>query len=58
VSVISIMVVENDPARLADLTLAFGEHEDLAILSAVSKRETALKQLALLPDVLLLNPDG
>lgn len=57
-SVISIMIVENDPDRLAALTSAFGEHDDLAVLSAVLKRETALKQLALLPDVLLLNPDG
>jgi DNA-binding NarL/FixJ family response regulator len=58
VSVISIVIVENDPDRLAALTSAFGEHEDLTVLSAVSKRETALKQLALLPDVLLLNPEG
>ena len=57
-SVISIMIVENDADRLAALTSAFGEHEDLTVLSAVSKRETALKQLELHPDVLLLNTDG
>jgi DNA-binding NarL/FixJ family response regulator len=58
VSIISIMIVENDPARLDVLSSAFGEHEDLTVLSAVSKRETALKQLVLLPDVLLLNAEG
>jgi DNA-binding NarL/FixJ family response regulator len=58
VSMISTLIVENDPARLAALSTAFGEHEDLTVLSAVSKRETALKQLTLLPDVLLLNADG
>lgn len=52
------MIVENDADRLAALTSAFGEHEDLTVLSAVSKRETALKQLELHPDVLLLNTDG
>jgi DNA-binding NarL/FixJ family response regulator len=54
---ISIMIVDNDSDRLASLSSAFGGHEDLTVLSAVSKREAALKQLTLLPDILLLNAD-
>lgn len=56
-SEITTMIVDNDPDRLASLTSAFGLHEDLRVVSSVSKRETALKQLSLQPDIMLLNSD-
>ena len=56
-SMVSIMILDNDPVRMAALTTAVDAHGDLKIVSAVSKRETAFKQLATEPDVILLNTD-
>ncbi len=56
-NVISIMIVDNDPDRAAALFSSLGTHEDLKVLSSVSKREIALKQLSLGPDVVLLYAD-
>lgn len=55
--VISIMIVENDAGRLEKLNASLNSHLDLKVVSAVTKRETAIKQLTLGPDVILLNPD-
>jgi DNA-binding NarL/FixJ family response regulator len=54
---VSIMILDNDPVRMTALATAFDAHGDLKIASAVSKRETAFKQLAIEPDVILLNTD-
>lgn len=56
-SMVSIMILDNDPVRMTALATAFDAHGDLKIASAVSKRETAFKQLAIEPDVILLNTD-
>jgi DNA-binding NarL/FixJ family response regulator len=56
-SMISIMIVDNDPARMETLTAAFATHSDLRIVAAVNKRETAVKQLSLAPDIMLLNAE-
>jgi len=47
VSMVSIMILDNDPVRMTALATAFDAHGDLKIASAVSKRETAFKQLAI-----------
>jgi len=54
---ISIMIVESDASRLEQLNSALDAHLDLQVVSAVTKRETAIKQLTLAPQVILLNPD-
>jgi DNA-binding NarL/FixJ family response regulator len=51
------MIVDNDPARMEMLTSAFAMHSDLRIAAAVNKRETAIKQLSLSPDIMLLNSE-
>jgi DNA-binding NarL/FixJ family response regulator len=56
-STITISVVDNDPVRLEKHVAAFGLQPDLKVVSAVSKRETAVKQLSLAPDIMLLNAD-
>jgi len=58
VSLISIMIVDSDPTRTAALSSAFGSTGDLKVVSSVSRREAALKQLTLAPDVLLLDAEG
>ena len=55
---VSIMILDNDPVRMTALATAFDAHGELKIVSAVSKRETAFKQLATEPDVILLNTDA
>jgi two-component system response regulator DegU len=56
VSAIRIMIVDNDAVQVETLQAAFN-HQDFEIVSIVSGRETAIKQLSLAPDILLLNPD-
>lgn len=54
-AVISIMIVDNDPARLERLAAAFRLHEDLRVAAAVTSRERSIKQLMLAPSVIVLN---
>lgn len=54
---ISIMIVDNDLSRADSLAEAFSVHEDIKLLPAVAKRETALRKLSPEPDVILLNDD-
>jgi DNA-binding NarL/FixJ family response regulator len=54
---INVMIVDNDSVRMERLTAAFGLQKDLNIISVVSKRETAIKQLSLAPEIMLLNAD-
>ena len=55
--IINIMIVENDAGRLEKLSSALNVHQDIKVVSAVTKRETAIKQLSCEPDIILLNPD-
>ena len=56
-SMISMMIVDNDPARMDMLTTSFKMHGDINIVAIVTKREAALKQLSLAPDIMLLHAD-
>jgi DNA-binding NarL/FixJ family response regulator len=56
-SVIRIMIAEKVPDQLQALSAALAKYEDIDILSSVSTRETAMKQLSNVPDILLLDPD-
>ncbi len=53
---IRIMVVENDPVQQQALTAVFAAQNDIEIISTVTSRETAIKQLTGTPDILILNP--
>lgn len=54
---ISIMIVGNNATQTETLKSALAKNEGIEVISAVSSRETAVKQLAGKPDVILLNPD-
>ncbi|HUI44966.1 MAG TPA: response regulator transcription factor [Nitrospirota bacterium] len=54
---IRIMIVENDQAELQAVLSAFNKEVDVEVVSTVSTRESAIKQLSLTPDVLILDPD-
>ncbi len=54
---ISVMLVDSDPARTEALAAAFRLQKDLQVLSSVTRRETAIKQLSLAPDVMVLNDE-
>jgi DNA-binding NarL/FixJ family response regulator len=54
---ISIMIVGNNATQAETLKSALAKNEGIEVISAVSSRETAVKQLAGKPDVILLNPD-
>ena len=54
-SIISIMIAENDPAQIQTLSSVLSKQDELEIISTVSTRETAIKQLSSTPDILLLN---
>jgi DNA-binding NarL/FixJ family response regulator len=51
------MIAENDPAQLQTVMSALQRDGDIEVISTVSTRETAIKQLSSAPDVMLLNPD-
>jgi len=51
------MIVEHDGGRLEKINNALNSHLDLKVVSAVTKRETAIKQLSLAPKIIMLNPD-
>ncbi len=54
---IRIMVAEPDAAVMQSLVSVFSKQDGFEIISSVSTRETAIKQLSTDPDILLLNPD-
>ncbi len=55
-SAIRIMILDNDDKQVE--TLKHGlDHEEFEVLSTVSSRESAIKQLAMSPDIIILNPD-
>jgi DNA-binding NarL/FixJ family response regulator len=51
------MIVENDQAELQAVLSAFNKEVDIEVVSTVSTRESAIKQLSMTPDVLILDPD-
>ncbi len=56
-SAIRIMIVDNDPGHVETIKGALNNHEDFEILSVVTTRETALKQIAVGADIIILNPE-
>lgn len=54
---IRIMIAENDQAELQAVLSAFNKEVDIEVVSTVSTRESAIKQLSMTPDVLILDPD-
>jgi two-component system response regulator DegU len=54
---IRIMLAENDPVQAQALATVLSRQDGLEIISTVSSRETAVKQLSGLPDIMLLNLD-
>ena len=55
-SEISIMIVESDPVQQKALADLLARQDTMAVISTVSTRETAIKQLSSAPDILILNP--
>ncbi len=55
-SAIRIMIADNDAGQVEALRASLN-HDDFEILSVVSARETAIKQLSIEPDIILLNPE-
>ncbi len=56
-SVIRIMIVNSDQAQIEAVAAALGKQEDIDVISSVTSRETAIKQLSGTPDVMLLSPE-
>ena len=53
---INIMIAENDPGLQQALCDALSDRAGINVISTVSTRETAIKQLLLNPDIILLDP--
>ncbi len=51
------MIADNDAEEVETLKAAFNQQGELEVLSVVSARESAIKQLSSEPDILILNPD-
>ena len=56
-SKICIMIADNDPSQAEVLTAALSRHEDFEVVSSVTSRETAIKQLTSETHILMLNPE-
>ncbi len=54
---IRIMIADNDAEEVETLKAALDQQGELEVLSIVSARESAIKQLSSEPDILILNPD-
>jgi len=53
---IRIMLVESDPVHQQELAAVFAAQTDIEVISMVTTRETAVKQLSTVPDILFLSP--
>jgi DNA-binding NarL/FixJ family response regulator len=51
------MIVNNDQGQIEAVAAALGKQEDIDVISSVTSRETAIKQLSSAPDVMLLSPE-
>jgi DNA-binding NarL/FixJ family response regulator len=56
-SIIRIMIVASESDQLQELSAALDQQDSMGIISFVSSRETALKQLTSGPDIILLEPE-
>ena len=56
-SAIRIMIVDNDQAQMDSVAATLRKQEDFDVISTVSARETAIKQLSGAPDIMLLSPE-
>jgi len=56
-SSLRIMVAESNPIQQQALMDVLTKEQDIEVISTVSTRETAIKQLSGYPDILILNPD-
>jgi len=56
-SAMRIMIAENDSIQQQALVNVLANEGDMEVISVVSTRETAIKQLSSSPDILILNPD-
>ncbi len=54
---IRVMIADNDAAQLQIVSSALSRDGEIEVISAVSTRETAIKQLSSSPDIMVLNPD-
>jgi DNA-binding NarL/FixJ family response regulator len=54
---IRVMIAENDPAQRELLSALLNKKDSIDIISIVSSRENALKQVTACPDIILFNPD-
>jgi NarL family two-component system response regulator LiaR len=54
---IRIMIAEHNPGQLQALSAALAKEDTIEIISTVSTRETVIKQLSSVPDILILNPE-
>ncbi len=54
---IRLMIVDNDPGQVETIKSALDHNEDFEILSVVTTRETAIKQISVGPDIVILNPE-
>jgi DNA-binding NarL/FixJ family response regulator len=56
-SLIRILVVDNNSGQSEALTASLKKHLDFEIVGVTSTRESALRMLSLLPDIVILNPE-
>jgi len=55
--IITVMIVDSSAARVEPLRTGLSKNEGIEVISVVSTRESAIKQLSGKPDVILLNPE-
>jgi len=51
------MIVESDPSALQTVVTALGKEGNFDVIATASSRESAIKQLTGMPDIVILNPD-
>ncbi len=56
-SVIRILVADNNSGQVEALTAALKKQPDFEVVGVAATRENALRQLSILPDIIILNPD-
>jgi len=54
---IRAMIVESDPSALQTVVTALGKEGNFDVIATASSRESAIKQLTGMPDIVILNPD-
>ncbi|HYA88776.1 MAG TPA: response regulator transcription factor [Nitrospirota bacterium] len=54
---IQIMIADNDQAQIDAVSASLTKLGSFEVISTATGRETAIKQLSIAPDIMLLNPD-